>query len=56
VRSKHNEIVSDYGIVVFLVTSLVLTVFFVFNNSIHETVHVYRGYTPHVWRFKAWKC
>jgi hypothetical protein len=23
---------------------------FVFNNIIHETVHVYRGYTPHVWR------
>jgi hypothetical protein len=26
------------------------------NNSIHETVHIYRGCTPHERRFKVCKC
>jgi hypothetical protein len=26
-----------------------------FKDIIRETVHVYRGKAPHVWRFKVWK-
>jgi hypothetical protein len=29
--------------------------YFVSNSTIRETVHVYDGYSPHVWTFKVWK-